>query len=57
VLLLLCFAKSNGELLWKGELDTGSELHMKGNDASPSPVASGNRLYVRTEEFLYCIGE
>ena len=37
------------ELLAENELD--------GSYTLSSPVASGNRLYIRTEQYLYCIGE
>jgi len=47
-LLLLCLARASGELLWRRVLSTGNELHAKGNDASPSPVSDGERVWVVT---------
>lgn len=47
-LLLLCLAREDGAELWRRELATGNELHMKSNDASPSPVSDGERVWVVT---------
>jgi len=47
-LLLLCLDRADGELLWRRVLATGNELHMKSNDASPSPVTDGERVWVVT---------
>ena len=47
-LLLICVERGTGELLWQRELAKGNQLHMKSNDASPSPVSDGERVWVVT---------
>ncbi len=47
-LLLLCISRTGGNILWQRELDTGNQLHRKGNDSSPSPVTDGKHVWVVT---------
>ena len=47
-LLLLCLSRSGGEVLWQRVVASGNELHMKSNDASPSPVSDGERVWIIT---------
>ena len=47
-LLLICISRTDGEILWQRELDTGNQLHRKGNDSSPSPVTNGEHVWVVT---------
>ena len=47
-LLLLCISRMGGDILWQRELDTGNQLHRKGNDSSPSPVTDGKHVWVVT---------
>ena len=47
-LLLLCISRTGGDILWQRELDTGNQLHRKGNDSSPSPVTDGEHVWVVT---------
>jgi outer membrane protein assembly factor BamB len=47
-LLLICVSRTGGEVLWQRELDTGNQLHRKGNDSSPSPVTDGKHVWVVT---------
>jgi len=46
--LLLCFDKSDGRLLWERKLDTGNRLYRKQNMASPSPVTDGKHVWALT---------
>ena len=47
-LLLICISRTDGNILWQRELDTGNQLHRKGNDSSPSPVTNGEHVWVVT---------
>ncbi len=47
-LLLICVSRTDGAILWQRELDTGNQLHRKGNDSSPSPVTDGTHIWVVT---------
>jgi len=47
-LLLLCLSRKSGEVLWRRVLDSGNELHRKSNDASPSPVTDGSKVWAVT---------
>ncbi len=47
-LLLLCISRTGGDIVWQRELDTGNQLHRKGNDSSPSPVTDGKHVWVVT---------
>ena len=47
-LLLICISRTDGNILWQHELDTGNQLHRKGNDSSPSPVTDGTYVWVVT---------
>ncbi len=47
-LLLICVSRADGNVLWQHELDTGNQLHRKGNDSSPSPVTNGEHVWVVT---------
>ena len=47
-LLLICISRTDGNILWQRELDTGNQLHRKGNDSSPSPVTDGKHVWVVT---------
>lgn len=47
-LLLLCYAKADGKLLWQQILDNKNQLHRKQNDATPSPVTDGQHVWVVT---------
>ena len=47
-LLLFCISKKNGEVLWLHKLDEGNQLHLKGNNTSPSPVTDGEHVWVVT---------
>lgn len=47
-LLLLCFSKSDGKMLWQRQLDVGNKTHRKQNNTSPSPVTDGKHLWVVT---------
>lgn len=47
-LLLICVSRTDGKVLWQRELDTGNQLHRKGNDSSPSPVTDGKHVWVVT---------
>ena len=47
-LLLMCFAKKDGSLLWKKKLAGGNTLYGKQNMASPSPVTDGRSVWTVT---------
>ena len=47
-LLLMCFAKKDGSLLWKKKLAGGNTLYGKQNMASPSPVTDGRYVWTVT---------
>jgi outer membrane protein assembly factor BamB len=47
-LLLMCFAKKDGSLLWKKTLAGGNTLFGKQNMASPSPVTDGRHVWAVT---------
>lgn len=47
-ILLLCFDKSDGQLLWERKLDAGNRLYRKHNMASPSPVTDGQHVWAVT---------
>lgn len=47
-LLLMCFAKKDGSLLWKKKLAGGNTLYGKQNMASPSPVTDGRFVWTVT---------
>jgi len=47
-ILLLCFHKSDGRLLWQRKLDNVNTLHFKQNMASPSPVTDGKFVWALT---------
>jgi outer membrane protein assembly factor BamB len=47
-ILLLCFRKADGHLLWQRTLDQGNRLHFKQNLASPSPVTDGRHVWALT---------
>ena len=47
-LMLICISRTDGAVLWQRELDTGNQLHRKGNDSSPSPVTDGKHVWVVT---------
>ncbi len=47
-LILFCLSKADGSILWQRELDQGNKLHMKGNNASPSPVTDGEHVWTVT---------
>jgi outer membrane protein assembly factor BamB len=44
-LLLLCLAAADGRELWRRVLDQGNQLHLKHNNASPSPVTDGHLVW------------
>ncbi len=47
-IMLLCFRKSDGGLLWERKLDEGNRLYYKQNMASASPVTDGKHVWVLT---------
>jgi outer membrane protein assembly factor BamB len=47
-ILLLCFHRSDGKLLWERRLDGGNILYRKNNMASPSPVTDGAHVWALT---------
>ena len=47
-LLLICFSKSDGQELWRHQLDEGNRLHLKHNNTSPSPVTDGEHVWAVT---------
>jgi outer membrane protein assembly factor BamB len=47
-LLLFAIARADGTVLWQRELDSGNRLHLKHNEASPSPVTDGNHVWALT---------
>jgi outer membrane protein assembly factor BamB len=47
-MLLLCLSTADGSVQWQTKLDEGNELHRKANNASPSPVSDGERVYTLT---------
>jgi outer membrane protein assembly factor BamB len=47
-ILLLCFHKSDGRLLWERTLDNRNRLYRKQNMASPSPVTDGKYVWALT---------
>jgi outer membrane protein assembly factor BamB len=47
-LLLLAFNTADGTELWRRELAEGNALHLKGNNASPSPVTDGVHVWAVT---------
>jgi outer membrane protein assembly factor BamB len=48
VLRILCLSTADGALLWSRDLDEGNAMHMKSNDASPSPVTDGHLVHAVT---------
>jgi len=47
-LLLLCFSRIDGQMLWARELDDGNVTRRKQNMSSPSPVTDGARVWAVT---------
>lgn len=47
-LLLLCFSRKDGKMLWQRELGDGNVLYGKQNMASPSAVTDGNHVWAVT---------
>jgi outer membrane protein assembly factor BamB len=48
-LLLICFSKKDGGILWQRVVDSGNErVYMKQNNSSPSPVTDGKHVWVMT---------
>ena len=47
-ILLMCFERSGGELLWQRKLDAGNRMQMKQNSSSPSPVTDGKHVWATT---------
>lgn len=47
-MLLRCHSTADGELLWERPVSEGNNLYRKGNDASPSPVTDGERVWTVT---------
>lgn len=47
-LLLMCFKRSDGSLLWQQKIGTGNSLYGKQNMASPSPVTDGRHVWALT---------
>jgi len=47
-LMLLALSRTDGSVLWMRRLDSGNRLHMKDNEASPSPVTDGRRVWAVT---------
>ena len=45
-LLLLCYNRKDGALLWKKQISSGDITKGKGNMASPSPIADGKLVYI-----------
>lgn len=45
---LICIAREDGTILWERPLDQGNNLYRKGNNASPSPVTDGERVFAVT---------
>lgn len=44
-LLLLAVSQGDGRVLWTREIGSGNGLHLKSNDASPSAVTDGSRVW------------
>lgn len=47
-ILLMCFDKRDGTLLWQQAIDEGNKLYGKQNMASPSPVTDGSHVWAMT---------
>ena len=47
-LMLMCFSKSDGKLIWEKQIDKGNRMYRKGNSSSPSPVTDGNHVWTLT---------
>lgn len=47
-LLLIAFNSTDGLELWRHELAEGNKLHLKSNNASPSPVTDGTHVWAVT---------
>lgn len=47
-LLLMCFSRKDGSLLWQRTLDSNNKLFGKQNMASPSPITDGQHVWALT---------
>lgn len=47
-ILLFCISRADGTIRWQQRIDQGNQLHMKANNASPSPVTDGEHVWVVT---------
>jgi len=47
-LLLIAISRTDGDVLWQRELGSGNRLHLKHNEASPSPVTDGRHVWAVT---------
>jgi outer membrane protein assembly factor BamB len=47
-LMLLALSREKGSVLWERELGSGNRLHLKDNEASPSPVTDGRHVWAVT---------
>lgn len=47
-LMLFAISRKDGSILWQRGLDSGNRLHLKDNEASPSPVTDGDHVWAVT---------